>query len=582
MQWRDISVGGKLALGFGLVILLLVLVSVRSEMGLDHSGKAYENALDRLSHRYNLKAKENDHLEWTAALMQGLMARDFSSVHVEEDYHQCAFGQWYYSPERMELETDLPALRQPLEAIEAPHIALHKSYARMRALYAQLGDAAYDDMRMVYLQDTTEHLRQFRLALDNVLDILQRASARTENIAKEDSLQNRIIIWIATGVAILLAIIMAYIITVSITRPLGRVVRAADEIAGGDLDVTLPKGSKDELGVLSNAFQRMVASLRTLSLGMDSVAQGNLRVEITPQSDSDTMSRAMHTMVNNLRELTQQSREAIDTLAASIGEISASSAEFSSSAAETATSVTETSTTVDEVKQTANLANKKAKQVMDNAQEALRRAGDGKRYTEDIIQGMSQIRERMDFIAQNIIKLSDKSRMIAEIIEAVNDIADKSNILAVNASIEASKAGEEGKGFAVVAREIRNLSEQSKESTGRIRSILEDISKATSTAVLATEEGTKAVARGEELSSHAGEVILQLVNNANKDAQAASQIAASSQEELLGMEQVSQAMTAIKEATEQNVESASQLEKSLGILENLVQGLTRIVQRYKY
>jgi methyl-accepting chemotaxis protein len=90
------------------------------------------------------------------------------------------------------------------------------------------------------------------------------------------------------------------------------------------------------------------------------------------------------------------------------------------------------------------------------------------------------------------------------------------------------------------------------------------------------------VARGEELSSRAGEVILELVNNANKDAQAASQIAASSQEELMGMEQVAQAMNAIKDATEQNVDSASQLEKSLGILEDLVQGLTQIVQRYKY
>lgn len=582
MHWKDISVGGKLAMGFGLIILLLILVSIRAEIGLNRSGTAYETALDRLSHRYDLKALENDHMLWVDGITQGLLEREFSRVHVEEDPHRCRFGEWYYGPERTELAEDMPRIALDLDAIEEPHRALHESYSEMVALYELQGAAAYDEMRRIYLEETMGHLQRFQATMGNILDELRATSGRTKEVAQNEGMENRIIIWFATAAAILLAILMAYVITVSITRPLRRVVRAADDIAGGNLDVFLPSGGKDELGTLSNAFRQMAASLHRLSMGMGSVAKGDLRVDITAHSEHDVMGKSMQTMVDNLRELTHQSKEAIDTLAESINEISASSAEFSSSAAETATSVTETSTTVDEVKQTATMANNKAKQVMENSQEALRRAGDGKRYTEDIIEGMAHIRERMDFIAQHIIKLSDKSRMIADIIQAVNDIADKSNILAVNASIEASKAGEEGKGFAVVAREIRNLSEQSKESTARIRAILEDISKATSTAVLATEEGTKAVARGEELSARAGGVLVDLVNNANKDAQAASQIAASSQEELMGMEQVAQAMTSIREATEQNVESASQLEHSLGTLENLVRGLTQIVQRYKY
>ncbi|MFW5734578.1 MAG: methyl-accepting chemotaxis protein [Oceanidesulfovibrio sp.] len=582
MHWRDISVGGKLAMGFGIVILLLLLVSIRAEIGLQRSGTAYDIALDRLSHRNDLKARESNHMEWVARLTQGLLEREFSQVHVEEDYHLCPFGQWYHGPERAELAEEMPEIVDNLNALEAPHIALHRSFTQMKQLYEAQGPAAYDELRQIYLEETTEHLHEFRAALSGVLEALDKASDRTAEKAQAESLENRIIIWFATAAAILLGVIMAYVIMVSVTKPLRRVVEAANDIASGHLDVSLPKGGKDELGILSHAFRSMAASLHRLAQGMGSVAQGDLRVDIAPQSERDVMGKSMQAMVYNLRELTQQSKEAIETLAESISEISASSAEFSSSAAETATSVTETSTTVDEVKQTATLANNKSRQVLENSQEAIRRAGEGKRYTQDIIDGMAQIHERMDFIAQHIIKLSDKSRMIGEIIQAVNDIADKSNILAVNASIEASKAGEEGKGFAVVAREIRSLSEQSKESTARIRAILEDISKATSTAVMATEEGTKAVARGEELSSRAGGVIQDLVHNANKDAQAASQIAASSQEELMGMEQVAQAMSSIKEATEQNVESASQLENSLGMLEDLIKGLTTIVQRYKY
>ena len=99
----------------------------------------------------------------------------------------------------------------------------------------------------------------------------------------------------------------------------------------------------------------------------------------------------------------------------------------------------------------------------------------------------------MTFIADSIVRLSEQSIAIGEIISSVGDLASQSNLLAVNASIEAAKAGEHGKGFAVVAQEVRSLAEQSKESTEQIRRILNDIQKAISSAVMATEQGGKTV-----------------------------------------------------------------------------------------
>ncbi len=114
---------------------------------------------------------------------------------------------------------------------------------------------------------------------------------------------------------------------------------------------------------------------------------------------------------------------------------------------------------------------------------------------------MKRIQTHMDSIAASIVRLSDQSQAIGEIIASVNDLAEQSNLLAVNAAIEAAKAGEQGKGFAVVAQEVRSLAEQSKQATAQVRNILGDIQKATSAAVMATEQGSKAVEAGVKQSA---------------------------------------------------------------------------------
>src|SRR5205823_8373543 len=130
---------------------------------------------------------------------------------------------------------------------------------------------------------------------------------------------------------------------------------------------------------------------------------------------------------------------------------------------------------------------------------------DGTRAADTIARAMEEIRDRVQAIASDILALSGRTQQIGEITATVNDLADQSNILALNASIEAAKAGEQGKGFAVVASEVRNLAEQSKQATGQVRAILGDIQQATTGAVLATEQATKVVEDGRTLALGAGE-----------------------------------------------------------------------------
>jgi methyl-accepting chemotaxis protein len=179
-----------------------------------------------------------------------------------------------------------------------------------------------------------------------------------------------------------------------------------------------------------------------------------------------------------------------------------------------------------------------------------------------------------------MMRLSEQTQTIGQIIATVEDLAAQSNLLAVNAAIEAAKAGEQGKGFAVVAQEVKSLAEQSRQATERVRTILGDIQKATTAAVMAAEQGGKAVEAGVQQTEVAGESIGLLAGSVAEAAQAATQIAASSQQQLVGMDQVAGAMENIKLASTQNVASARQLETSARNLNELGQRLRQLVESY--
>ena len=283
----------------------------------------------------------------------------------------------------------------------------------------------------------------------------------------------------------------------------------------------------------------------------------------------------------HLQKQTQEIMKVANILADSASEILAVTTQVASSATETATAVNQTISTVEEVKQTSQVSSQKAKYVSDISQKAAQISVTGQRSVEDSIRGMNKIREQMESIGESTVKLSEQSQAIGEIIATVNDLADQSNLLAVNAAIEAAKAGEQGKGFTVVAQEIKSLAEQSKQATAQVRSILSDVQKAMSAAVLATEQGMKAVEVGVEKSTESGGSIKVLTDAITEASQAAVQIAASSQQQSVGMDQVVLAMENIKQASTQNVVGTKRAETAAQNLHDLGQKLKEFVEQYK-
>lgn len=414
----------------------------------------------------------------------------------------------------------------------------------------------------------------FAYQLKNLLDASQQRIKAIEQTA----LIGRVLIF---GIGIVLVVFFASAISRQISRPLSHATEIAERLGQGDTTIPIRTDRKDEVGELLVTLEKLRANSDHEAQVAARIADGDLTVEITPLSEKDVLGKALSAMVQRLRTQIREMIEGINVLAAATAELSSTMVQIAAGARETASAVNETASTLLEVKQASQLSNQKAKTISDSTQQTLRVSHDGVDAISKSIQSMENIREQMRGIAESIIKLSEQGQAIGEIVTSVNDLAEQSNILAVNAAIEAAKAGDYGKGFTVVAKEIRNHAEQSKQATSKVRSILIDTQKATASAVMVAERGTKLAEDGAQLSTQSGKAIQTVMLGINETAESMVQIAASAKEQVVGLDQVTTAIQHIKSASEQNVESIHQVELTAQNLKELGTRLQRFVERYK-
>jgi methyl-accepting chemotaxis protein len=339
------------------------------------------------------------------------------------------------------------------------------------------------------------------------------------------------------------------------------------------------------VGVIGLLLARAVARpVMDLAAHVTGAREGDLTVEIPGLNRNDEIGNlacAFQALLASLREQIQQTLAGVDVLSSSAEEISETVAALSVSTYKTSSAVTETTTTVEEVRQAAKSSSEKAKQVADEARHAVQISEEGKKATDETVSRMNIIKGQMTSIGETVVKLSEHTQSIERIIGTVQDIADQSNLLAVNASIEAARAGDQGKGFAVVAHEIKDMADQSKAATEQVRALLGDTQKWVSAVVAATEQGGKAVEAGVQQSFLTGESIKSLMQAVATSAQIAAVIQGSSEQQALGVGQVSVAMQRIGEALEQNVGGTTQLEDAAGRLSDLGDQLKLLVRKYK-
>lgn len=574
MRW---TVGTKIGAGFGIVSVIFLVVAAISYHSL---GKLTETA-EWVTHTHKV-------LEELADLLQAL-----TDAETGQRGYIITANESYLEPYKAGMSVLERHIRE-LRDLTKDNLRQQQNLDALEILYKQ---------RMISLKDVLDLQRtkgvdaakeailtgQGKQEMDGLRKVIAEMKDEETTLLKSRSEEAKAsvdrakpVILGGTLAAFFLSTLIGFFITRGISRPLREITSAAERMAEGDLSVTvLSNHREDEVGILTRTVNRMTQSLRQMAEVAGRIADGDLRVVVKPQSDKDLLGNAFTSMVANLQRLIGQIVEGVNTLSSSGNQVSTTTTQLASSAAQAATAVAETTTTVDEVRQTAQVASQKSKYVSDSAQKVAQSTLTGKQSIEATIEEIQRVRRQMESIADGMMRLSEQTQAVGLIIATVDDLAAQSNILAVNAAIEAAKAGEQGKGFAVVAQEVRSLAEQSRQATSQVRTVLGDIQKATSAAVMVTEQGTKAIEVGVKQSNEAGQSIQALSNSVAEAAQAAMQIAASSQQQLVGMDQVATAMESIKLASAQNVTGAKQLEAAAHNLKELGQKLKHTVDRYK-
>jgi methyl-accepting chemotaxis protein len=573
MKW---NVGTKIGVGFGLTLTIFLVVGVVAYRSVTQQTEAadwvahtrdVQNQLTQLLS--NLQDAETGQRGYVITGVESYLAPYTNGIaRIEENRKSLA-----------RLVSDNPKQEARVDALGPP---IAEKLAELQQTIDVRKARDFAAAQSIVLSD------RGKKAMDAIRNLLQEMNSEEDDLLKKradaaqaDARNARSTIVFGTLAALVLAGLAGLMITRNIAGPLKNLTSVAERITVGDLSSAVTVDDRrDEVGVLARAFERMTRSLRTIAGAAEQIAAGDLRTSLQPQSPNDVLGNAFVRMTDNLRRQIGGMVEGAALLGSAASEIVAATAQFASGASESAVAVTQTTTTVEEIRQTAQLASQKAKAVADTAQKALQISHNGRKSTEDVVAGMSRIRKQMEAIAESIVRLSEQGQTIGQIMATVEDLAAQSNLLAVNAAIEAAKAGEHGKGFGVVAQEVKSLAEQSRQATDRVRTILGDIQKATTAAVMATEQGGKAVEAGGTQTEMAGESIGALAGSVTEAAQAATQIAASSQQQLVGMDQVAGAMENIKQASTQNVASAKQLETAARNLNDLGQRLKHLAGSY--
>ena len=358
------------------------------------------------------------------------------------------------------------------------------------------------------------------------LDQLMAQNGEAMNQAFEEARNQQrfsiLIIMLVTALSVLALGILSFFVIRSLTTPLGASVEVARRLARGDMSGRLAARSNDEVGELARAMEQMIGYLREMATVADSIAEGDLRVEVEPRSEADVFGGAFRRMIANLRQMIGDLKQSASQVASTADEISASAFQIKRGAESQSSSTEETSATMVEmaaqidsinrstqslaahVQETSSSIEQMAasiEEVAHSSEDLLSSVGETSSTIEEMtastrsIAGRVQVVDDMsrtatssardggDRLSKVIVGIGSSTKDIGKIVKTIGEFADQTNLLALNAAIEAARAGDAGRGFAVVADEVKRLAERSMNSTRDITSFVDTVQKDTEEAV---------------------------------------------------------------------------------------------------
>ncbi|CAG0973866.1 hypothetical protein RHDC4_01459, partial [Rhodocyclaceae bacterium] len=317
------------------------------------------------------------------------------------------------------------------------------------------------------------------------------------------------------------------------------------------------QGVNDTLDAVIQPVQEGSRTLAHMATGdLTARMQGQYRGDL--QVIKDSINKVGGSLVDALRKVS----EAVSATASASSQISSSTEEMAAGAMEQTSQAGEVASAVEEMTKTIQENSRNASVAAETAKLARVRAEQGGKVVTETVDGMKRIAGVVHKSAETVRELGRSSDQIGEIIDVIDDIADQTNLLALNAAIEAARAGEQGRGFAVVADEVRKLAERTTKATKEIAGMIKKIQSDTSEAVQSMEEGTSEVERGIALADRAGSSLQEIVGVSQKVTDMVGQIAAASEEQSSASEQISKNVEAISKVTGETAQGTQQIARA--------------------
>jgi len=286
-------------------------------------------------------------------------------------------------------------------------------------------------------------------------------------------------------------------------------------------------------------------------------------------------------VIETLRIFVREMNGAALRLSSSANEVLAASTQHEASSSEQAAAIHETTATMEELKHASAQIAENAGSVARVAEETLGAARSGRGAIGEFIQAMQQIRNDGVAVADSIAKLSKRVERIGTVVEVIDEIADRSDLLALNAALEGSRAGEAGKGFSIVAAEMRRLAENVLDSTKEIKNLITEIREATAAAAGAAEASKVATQSGEKLGAVAAQAVEGILAGVQETSDAARVINLATQQQRTATEQVVSSMGEIEDVTRQTTQASKQATGAAAELTQLASRLAELIRRFK-
>jgi methyl-accepting chemotaxis protein len=574
------TIGKKLYMGFGAIlaiVLLLLIVNIFTVVRQYSTHDAVMATLNDVQAIQNIQYKVSEN---RLSLANYLLSGDLR----DEEQTNKGISEVQQLLKVSESTANDQTLRTALSQVEQNEEQWTDNFAKpMIAKRHQVdsGDATVSDLQIYYLQhDPAGWINKSTAILDQASEAVRRAQEVSNASSSNATMVSAILTTVGTLLAILMGGLIAFYTAKSIKEPLYHLIEVARRIGdSGDLDQSIDLHRSDEVGVLANNFNKMIAHLREMADVSAAIAEGQLSVTVQPRSSQDTMARAFARMTQGLRDLVRRVRDSASQVASGAGQMASASDESAKVSVQAASaidevtstmhemsinvqnvvkntqvqasSVAETSASIDQMVTSIQRVADTAKLLVDISHRSREEARVGMETMDKATEGLNRTSQAIQSSAEIIDVLGRRADSIGKIIEVIDDLAEQTNLLALNAAIEAARAGEHGLGFAVVAEEVRKLAEKSTQSTKEISELIQGIQKEAREAVENMEKSTSMVQGGLSLNkdlSLALDKISDVVSEVYKYSQ---EIGAATMEQSNGSSQIAKATNRLTEITQE-------------------------------